>query len=63
MFKELIIDLGMDAFIKVLKRRKDKKGKSKVGDFLFSEKMQNTLATINKEYTEALDEWEEEHEG
>jgi|GEM_PF-5827471 len=57
MFKELIIQTGVDAILKLLQQRKEK-GKVKLAIFLFSKKMQNTLGTIYKEYNEALDEWE-----
>ncbi|MEM1134240.1 MAG: hypothetical protein AAGI07_00265 [Bacteroidota bacterium] len=61
MFKELIIETGMNTILKVLKRQKQRKGSSKIADFLFSDKTQNTLGTIYKEYNQALDEWEEEN--
>ena len=61
MFKEFIIETGVDTILKILQKRKEK-GKVKLANFLFSEKMQRTLGTIYKEYYEALDEWEASNE-
>ena len=62
MWKQFIIDAGIDAFLNVLEKRKRNKGKSKLAEFLFSEKMQNTLGKVYTEYNQALDEWEETQE-
>lgn len=57
MFKKFIIETAIDLILQILKDKRER-GKTKLADFLFSESMQNTLATVNKEYLEALTEWE-----
>ncbi|WP_157638324.1 structural protein [Flexithrix dorotheae] len=58
-WKAVIIDIGIDALMDVIK----KSGKvKKFAEFLFSEKMQNTLAEVYQSYTLALKEWEEDEE-
>lgn len=59
MWKITIIELGLEALIKILNRSKKSK---RITDFLFSEKTQKTFADVYRIYTQAVDEWEEQNE-
>lgn len=56
-WKSVIIEIGIDALMDVIKKSQKVE---KFGDFLFSEKMQNTLGEVYKSYTVALKNWEDE---
>lgn len=53
--RTFLIDLGLQALLALLSKKPD----GKVAEFLFSDKLENTLKEVVLRYDAAKDEWEE----